>query len=163
VGSHLEGSADKGDIATTQTETAKSLLKYLRVVGSRAHGRLLGVGIVANTVCTVHVHHDGWLGRDMKFHSRAIRWTSLFDPSFIQELDSMLLFCKNDRPNDDMEERQFSAFAELTVAEDEEDEDENEEGEAKAEAEAEVVGTQNDYGHDVSDPMEVDDENYENL
>jgi hypothetical protein len=150
VGSYLEGPTEGPEtrISSAQIETAKSLLKYLKVVGNRAHGSLLGIGIVANTVCTVRIDNNGWLERGGKIRPRDLLWTSLFDPTFIQKVDSMLLFCKNDRPNDHMVENDFSGFTELTVAEDEEDEDENEEAEAEA----------------VPDSMDVDDdENDEDL
>jgi hypothetical protein len=79
VGSLLKGATTQLlDVA--QVETLSSLKKYLKAVGNRAHGSLLGIAIVANTVCLVPFYSDGWMKRDLDFGAK---WSDVGDTSVI--------------------------------------------------------------------------------
>lgn len=114
------GSSLEGNISAAHDLVELSLRRYLRAVGNRAHGRLLGIGIVANEVCLVDIRNEaeGWMDRHLEISAGSLEWFSLFDQKFVQALNDMKEFCKRDQPFGDLEEARIRSTEELVVQRD---------------------------------------------
>jgi hypothetical protein len=142
VGSLLKAES----LSDAQIVTAGNLIRYLKAVGNRAHGRLLGIGIVGNTACLVEISSDGWMKRGLdEASTRELEeWFSLFDPRLPKALDDMVEFCETDDPFGDSDESSFRYFGGLVT----------ETGGDREEEEAEDPG----YGYEVEVEVEVEAE-----
>jgi len=81
------------EVGTRESHSAliSRTFKYLKQVGSRWRGRLLGLALIGEFACLIE-----WKSSNLWYFLYEEQFVSIFDSRFIEEMDKMRQFCYDD-------------------------------------------------------------------